>query len=441
MSTIISIGRNDPCPCDSGKKYKKCCQRKVEAAAHTISQIIQVPKDYYFPQLHLVVDALALAAGLAPLDDDAVLPDPELLGTYANKMLAAVTDMDEGEAIFDRLLELLENHVLGRHIRFDAGQLCTMLEEFSEDEGFVDDMDDEQIAEKLTGALDVLVTEDFRAKVTWQLIDFLQQPDLKDDDYPSIIWALFLTLDDDYTIDNPIWVSILQLSCYDLDMGHEQLAKLVDKHNLDHPDCTKEEWEAGLNAMAEFLDDNPLIAQDLSQQTLENIRPGMMAIIEDNILSFPPYSVVNGLQDFYRELFAMIIKGTKQNHNFLKDHVESLVEHDIPEEDFFIFGSTVNSIITQWVHQHQDEDPALCQSLLELARSVAMGFLDSERRARVVLYMYTINLVDSEQGIKLISTYGLEEYAHELEEQGNQKAADHVRTAKQRLEENPFQFS
>jgi hypothetical protein len=26
------IGRNDPCACDSGKKYKNCCLEKVEAA-------------------------------------------------------------------------------------------------------------------------------------------------------------------------------------------------------------------------------------------------------------------------------------------------------------------------------------------------------------------------------------------------------------------------
>lgn len=24
------IGRNDPCPCGSGKKYKKCCIEKIE---------------------------------------------------------------------------------------------------------------------------------------------------------------------------------------------------------------------------------------------------------------------------------------------------------------------------------------------------------------------------------------------------------------------------
>ena len=31
-TTIVKpkkIGRNDPCPCGSGKKYKKCCGRNV----------------------------------------------------------------------------------------------------------------------------------------------------------------------------------------------------------------------------------------------------------------------------------------------------------------------------------------------------------------------------------------------------------------------------
>ena len=27
----MTIGRNDPCPCGSGKKYKKCCAAKDEA--------------------------------------------------------------------------------------------------------------------------------------------------------------------------------------------------------------------------------------------------------------------------------------------------------------------------------------------------------------------------------------------------------------------------
>jgi tetratricopeptide (TPR) repeat protein len=30
---MAKIGRNDPCPCNSGKKYKKCCMATDEAAA------------------------------------------------------------------------------------------------------------------------------------------------------------------------------------------------------------------------------------------------------------------------------------------------------------------------------------------------------------------------------------------------------------------------
>jgi hypothetical protein len=30
---MTKTGRNDPCPCGSGKKYKRCCCQKDEAAA------------------------------------------------------------------------------------------------------------------------------------------------------------------------------------------------------------------------------------------------------------------------------------------------------------------------------------------------------------------------------------------------------------------------
>lgn len=28
VSRAAKVGRNDPCPCGSGKKFKKCCGRK-----------------------------------------------------------------------------------------------------------------------------------------------------------------------------------------------------------------------------------------------------------------------------------------------------------------------------------------------------------------------------------------------------------------------------
>jgi SEC-C motif len=32
MLSVTNTGRNDPCPCLSGNKYKKCCPTKDEAA-------------------------------------------------------------------------------------------------------------------------------------------------------------------------------------------------------------------------------------------------------------------------------------------------------------------------------------------------------------------------------------------------------------------------
>lgn len=33
------VGRNDPCPCGSGKKYKKCCVQKSQMERRTFSQL------------------------------------------------------------------------------------------------------------------------------------------------------------------------------------------------------------------------------------------------------------------------------------------------------------------------------------------------------------------------------------------------------------------
>ena len=32
MMDTKKIGRNDPCPCGSGEKYKRCCERKLHTA-------------------------------------------------------------------------------------------------------------------------------------------------------------------------------------------------------------------------------------------------------------------------------------------------------------------------------------------------------------------------------------------------------------------------
>src|SRR5215831_2474099 len=39
----MKIGRNEPCPCGSGKKYKKCCLAKDEAIHLTAQPAMETP--------------------------------------------------------------------------------------------------------------------------------------------------------------------------------------------------------------------------------------------------------------------------------------------------------------------------------------------------------------------------------------------------------------
>ncbi len=38
------VGRNDPCPCESGKKYKRCCLKRRKMAADAHSKRAQGPR-------------------------------------------------------------------------------------------------------------------------------------------------------------------------------------------------------------------------------------------------------------------------------------------------------------------------------------------------------------------------------------------------------------
>jgi len=36
---MAKVGRNDPCPCGSGKKYKKCCEKKSSMQRRTFANL------------------------------------------------------------------------------------------------------------------------------------------------------------------------------------------------------------------------------------------------------------------------------------------------------------------------------------------------------------------------------------------------------------------
>jgi hypothetical protein len=59
----MKIGRNDPCVCGSGKKYKQCCERKATEKSNAFTKWAAV----IFGGL-LLIGALAMASSLANSD-------------------------------------------------------------------------------------------------------------------------------------------------------------------------------------------------------------------------------------------------------------------------------------------------------------------------------------------------------------------------------------
>src|SRR5688572_25230508 len=62
MKQIAKAGRNDPCPCGSGLKFKKCCEPKIAARQGRSSLLMML--------LVGAAVAGAIAAGIASFNSD-----------------------------------------------------------------------------------------------------------------------------------------------------------------------------------------------------------------------------------------------------------------------------------------------------------------------------------------------------------------------------------
>src|SRR5271166_934079 len=97
---MAKIGRNDPCPCGSGKKYKQCCLEKDEAAERTLAAPASVPPR----QIGNV--AMEVADRLAPSTYDVDETEDEL-ATASNAAVDLVHagKLEEAEAAAHDLLK------------------------------------------------------------------------------------------------------------------------------------------------------------------------------------------------------------------------------------------------------------------------------------------------------------------------------------------------
>jgi hypothetical protein len=83
-----NVGRNDPCPCGSGKKFKKCCEAKTQRKGLTASRIDPVGA----PQVQKAVGLTSLfhASTLAIPKKTTPEPQPEIPAAVAQTVIQPV---------------------------------------------------------------------------------------------------------------------------------------------------------------------------------------------------------------------------------------------------------------------------------------------------------------------------------------------------------------
>ena len=115
-----SVGRNDPCPCGSGSKYKKCClSRDPQAGSgggHTARAAAPEPEHHD----HARAGAVRLPAGMSPAQ---VRQYVERLDRWANTARDALDGgrLQEAESLADRLRAEYPDQIDGYEI---GGQVC-----------------------------------------------------------------------------------------------------------------------------------------------------------------------------------------------------------------------------------------------------------------------------------------------------------------------------
>ena len=104
-------GRNDPCPCGSGNKYKKCCLMKDEAAEVEVLAVQKAARDEHAAahQMRLRDAKAEFLATLAGARDDEMYDDPfdDTLMHESNAVVELVHagKLDEAEIKARDLLE------------------------------------------------------------------------------------------------------------------------------------------------------------------------------------------------------------------------------------------------------------------------------------------------------------------------------------------------
>jgi len=435
------IRRNDPCPCGSGVKYKRCCRREVEEAEGIIGQAVRTDRS----ELRELVRGLAFMAGLRP-DEDERPPDPQELAALLKEVISGVQGRKTGalRRWEEGLKELLRS---AREARFPPVEATsayvshpTIRESLSEDAMERRSADIEVLDEVLTP----FVTPELVEEVYWSLVAEVRGREISYDEMGGLICGLWSLCRRDDPGRSPLWMSLWLVSLeehLEVTAIVNDLVEKIGKGGLEQEDVKR---------LENLFIEHPAYERELSAEHWKEARTALEAIVSGDVsLDIPLYAVIHGALGLAKasdELVGICLRKMEGEQIppvealsevlfgeelMLKPVMEGLGEDHIP------FVDAVSAALEAWLDEfdaaptREREGVELRDSMESLLDTLQLYFTTVYEHVVVLMYFQAVlaTIGDPEKQRRLQNSEALRGYAEELAAGGNMEAAKHVRRA------------
>jgi hypothetical protein len=418
---IFNLERNSYCPCGSRRKFKKCCQSRVDEAAHRISQAVGAGG--FTAEGLEVIETLGVLCGLQ--SGEGHPPAPERVGRLLNEAWEEEEQLrrsfDEGAltALSMRVQVLLgEKHQL-RTIRIPVWRFGLG-----------------GIGEQNDGVVDEIIEfynspggRPFISDAVDSIGMSLLFDDYTDQELKTLLTALgWLVIDDTRDV---LLYSVLQKTKSDILTADEEFVKIQkNRDNKDNAELYQE--------LRSLLHRYPIFDQMLSEEMDDDITAVLDAVAKGDLeLDVPLYSVLGGL-------YGMLSKVSDLGEKFLL-HQKLTPDNMPPLEETLFAGGEYHCFFPEIVCFLEDaastcEDKELRDCLESLLFFLVL--LSDTKQITVVKYLYVRGIYSYIQRLPFVLPeaeleFGsisdlcdeqlIERYASHLESQEMTEEAAHVR--------------
>jgi hypothetical protein len=423
---LLDYTRNDPCPCGSGKKFKKCCQERVDAMTKRLLQTVGA--GYSAIGLE-IARALGLYCGLQ-VEDEANPPDPELLG----RLLTESWKIKEQDFQMDDLGKLLSSkeHLLG--LRLPVYLLIG-----------VDIRDDESSED---------IVEQFVRQLPSDYYDFVQSQmvlSLRKDSYTEAEARNLLVGFSCAMIDQEAREALLE--CISM-ITVKELQAAIEEYRELVKDVEDKIEESKLDELRRFFTSHPYYDDYMSAQLTAEARPALKAIIESGGLEIPFYAIAGGLYAMSYELLKIGEEyAEKQQEPVMEPDAFLRLLHDMLwEQDAVFFLPALHRAIKTWAGGDRTDE---LSSSLEPLRGLLFGFfMSAQIKMTQNLYLFCIRNMANNMPLTLpgvdapVQTFldlcdarVIDPYCDYLESQQQSEEASHVKQQFQAWSEKIRQIS